>query len=370
MHGKIIGDIRGFTLVELMVALAIGMIISLGAASALIAFGASRGRSLGDDAVLENSSVFLFSLAQEVKNSGLSPLDPNNTVVCTQYNFSSTDGTLLDGAAIYPVQIIDGGPTGSDEIAVAFTGSILGKSGTRLIADMPSAASDLQVASSTGFNFGDVITVGTSDGGSPCTVMQISAIAPAGPNATLSHAPGSGLPYNPADPSTQFSTAPAYPAGSLVFGSGGLSYVTYQVGANGLQVVDNLTRPAQVGPVADGVVFIKAQYGVSTGIGEPLQWVSAGSAPWNSLTPALAAQIRAIHVGLIVRNSQLIQPSVHGGQCDATTGTAPGSPGNPYLWPNGPTVDLAAALGANPNWACYKYRGFDRVIPLKNVLFQ
>src|SRR5690349_17612436 len=100
MRSQAMRSMQGLTLVELMVALAIGMIISLGAASALIAFGAAKGRDLGEDAVLENSSVFLFSLANEVKNSGLSASDSNNAAVCTQYNLSSTDGTLLDGKSI------------------------------------------------------------------------------------------------------------------------------------------------------------------------------------------------------------------------------------------------------------------------------
>jgi type IV pilus assembly protein PilW len=116
---------------------------------------------------------------------------------------------------------------------------------------------------------------------------------------------------------------------------------------------------------------MKAQYGISAGIGQPLQWVSAGTAPWNALTSALAAEIKAIHVGIVARNPQFIQPATHGGSCDATVNTGAGSAGKPYLWPGGPAVDLGAALATdNPNWGCYKYRTFDLVMPLKNALFQ
>ena len=362
---------RGFTLVELMVGMAIGLLVALTAATAMITFDTTQRRDVGEDAALENSAIFLFSVAHEVKNSGISPVDFNNALVCTQFNFSSTDGTLLDAAPVYPVQITDGGASGSDQINVAYMKSILGKSSTRLIGDMTSPAADLAVASSAGFSTGDLVVVGVTGGGSPCTFMQVSSIGAVGLNANFKHAAGSTMPYNPADPAATFTNAPSYPAGSLVFGSGGFAYVSYQVGANGLHMLDNLTTPSNANMINEDVVFMKAQYGISTGSGQPLQWVSAGTAPWNALNSALAAEIKAIHVGIVARNSQFIQPATHGGSCDATVNTGAGSPGKPYLWSGGPTVDLSAALAAgNSSWGCYKYRTYDLVMPLKNVLFQ
>jgi type IV pilus assembly protein PilW len=361
----------GFTLVELMVALVIGMIVSLAATTAMITFNTAQKRDVGEDTAVEDSAIFLFSIAHEVKNAGVSPVDFDNSLVCTQFNFSSTDGTLLDGVPIYPVQITDGGDTGSDQISIAYTSTILGRSGTFLVTDMTAASADLVVGSSAGFNVGDTITVGALGAGSPCTIMQISSITAVGANSDLAHAAASTFPYNAADPAATFTTAPAYPAGSLVVGSGGFSYLTYQIGADGLQLRNNLTTPAQSSVIADTVVFMKAQYGISPGPGQPMQWVSAATAPWNNLTPTLVSQLRSVHIGLVVRNSQRVQPTQHGGPCDATVKTGVGSAGDPYLWqPNGPTVDLAAALGpTNPDWACYKYRTFDLVIPLKNAMF-
>jgi type IV pilus assembly protein PilW len=232
---------------------------------------------------------------------------------------------------------------------------------------------DLLVASASGFNNGDVIAVGTPGAGTPCTVMQISAIGAVGSNASMAHAAGGGLAHNPANPAGAYTNAPAYPAGSVVFGSGGFTDVTYQVGANGLRMTDNLAPAGTTSVIADNVVYLKAQYGVTTAPGQPTKWVSAATAPWDNLTPAVAAQITALHVGVVVRNPQRIQPTVHGGACDAT---APADTTR-VLWVNtpagvnDPAVNLATLLTpVDAEWACYKYRTFDLVIPLKNILFR
>jgi type IV pilus assembly protein PilW len=360
----------GFTLVELMVAIVIGAVISLAAATAMVTFSASQRRDVGEDAAIENAAVVLFSLAHEVKDSGVSPIDFNGALVCTNFNVSINNVTVLDNVPVFPVVITDGG-AGSDQLTVAYGNSILGRSGTRLITDMSAPNADLIVASGAGFNAGDVITVGTSGAGTPCTVMQVSASSAVASNADFAHAATGTLTYNPANPAAAFTTAPAYPAGSLVFGAGGFSDITYKVAPNGLQMIDNLAAAAGPNVISDNVVYLKAQYGTTTALGQPTVWVSASAAP-SPMTAAFAAQVTAIHVGIVVRNSQHLQPTVHGGACDATLPTQ-------YvrtLWTNNPagvndpTVNLSTLLApSNPQWACYKYRTFDLVIPLKNVLF-
>ncbi len=118
-----------------------------------------------------------------------------------------------------------------------------------------------------------------------------------------------------------------------------------------------------------GVVNLQAQYGIaaSANSNQVTQWVDASGGTWAAPTVANRNRIKAIRVAVVARNAK-IEPDVVTAACSSTTAAAPtglcawaGSVGSPA-----PTVDLSQG---DANWARYRYRVFETIIPLRNVIW-
>jgi type IV pilus assembly protein PilW len=114
-------------------------------------------------------------------------------------------------------------------------------------------------------------------------------------------------------------------------------------------------------PVVTEIVAMQAQYGISpTANSEHVtQWVSATGAVWGASPIPVASRnrIKAVRVALVARNNLLERDVVS----QACTGAAVG-PAKVCIWGN-QDVNLPDA-----NWANYRYRAYEIVIPLRNVL--
>jgi type IV pilus assembly protein PilW len=140
--------------------------------------------------------------------------------------------------------------------------------------------------------------------------------------------------------------------------------------ANGrLQVTDQfavLTAGAVSQDLMDGIVDLQAQYGKDTNDDNVID-------AWTKQLPAVAgtnftateiAQIKAVRLAVLARSEYYEKPSTAGGPCEATTAV------NRPTW--GGTANLPFpsfdAPGALPS--CYKYRVFETVVPLRNMLWR
>ena len=133
---------------------------------------------------------------------------------------------------------------------------------------------------------------------------------------------------------------------------------------NQLTVVASLQSTAQQ-VVADNIVQLKAQYGKDNGVNNGTVLTGpyvAGDGvvdSYDTVTPATAAawnQLLTIRIGLVARSAQPEKPSGPGPACDTTTTQPSWSGGN-------------FNLSANANWMCYRYKVFETVIPVKNILW-
>jgi len=112
--------------------------------------------------------------------------------------------------------------------------------------------------------------------------------------------------------------------------------------------------------VLDEVVSLQAQYGVSnTGNSEIVSaWANATGA-WVAPSVTDRNRIKAVRIAIIARNN-LLKKNVVSQEC---TGAAAG-PARVCVW--GADSGLPAALGAN--WDRYRYRVYELVVPIKNML--
>jgi type IV pilus assembly protein PilW len=346
---------RGFSLIDLMVGLFVGLLVSLAVYGTSSVVGAQRRSSVGGNGALEAGLAGLTAIQHDIKSAGVG-VWVNGATICPTINIYN-GSTIANGAALAPVVITAGANAQtSDSITVAFSDSVLANNGIALTAGMPTATSAMRVTNARGIAANDLLIVGTPGATTPCTLMQATATAAAagGFGWDIAHTTTT---WNPASPSTAFATAPAYPAGSMIYDIGQFNWLTYRVRNGNLETLNLVTNAVDI--VAENVVMMKAYYGTNNGLTPQIeQWVAATDAWAAPLDAAHVAAIRAVRIAVVSRSPSPEKPSTAGGSCDATT-TAPTS------WTGGPAIDLSS----NTNWQCYRYKTLTLVAPLKNVIF-
>ena len=114
-------------------------------------------------------------------------------------------------------------------------------------------------------------------------------------------------------------------------------------------------------PNADGIVQLKAQYGIDNTVGTPTGVVNQ----WTAVDPTTAdawSRVLALRLVVVARSGQMERPTdpvtkqIITGACNTTT-----SPPNSMLG--------AIDVSADPNWQCYRYRVFETVVPLRNQIW-
>lgn len=329
----------GFTLVEIMVGLAIGMLATLVIMQVFSVFETQKRATTGSADAQTNGSIALYKVSRELQMAGY-PLMPatDSPLQCTTLTFGSTGIT-----GISPVTITNGvastGVNASDSITIRYGTSAAGGIPTQITGVGAPTANDVTVDSSLGCNTNDIALI---TNGTTCAMTSITATTSAVP-ATL----------------TLQNTTNAT-AGANIACLGSWNTVTYAVN-NG-----NLERNGV--PTVAGIVNLQAQYGISSTAtsNQVTQWVDATGGTWAAPTVADRNRIKAIRIAIIARNPKRDNTTMSA--CSSTTSASPtglcawaGSSTSPA-----PTVDLSPA---DSNWQNYHYRVFETIIPLRNVIW-
>jgi type IV pilus assembly protein PilW len=344
---------RGITLVAMMVGMVISFSLTLGVYSSLSLFDTKRREMIGGDVSLESALGALSELQWGIKHAGTA-VAQGPTAYCPTMNIYYNGFVIANGAPLAPVRITaNAGNT--DQITVAYSGSLLGAMQNRVVMPMANAAAPYTVNTSTGLTAGDLVIVsmpGTTD---PCTLAEVTGLQSTPLGVNVLHAHGTSL-WNPPSPSSTFANAPSYPAGATVMRAGRFNWLNYRVVDNRLETNNLITGEIEV--IADNVVGLRAWYGTTDGSNRNIeQWIAATDS-WADPTPAQLNAIRAIRVAVLVRNPQHQKPGAAG--CEATTTSTLNA------WPGGPSFNLAL-LGTL--WGCHKYRVLTLVVPLRSFIY-
>jgi type IV pilus assembly protein PilW len=325
---------------------------------------------------------------------------------------------------IAPVRIIDGsllpaGIAGTSDVLVIMSGNAdIATNPTRAAGNVLAGASSLSGLSNLlGWRaasgavppfparradialFADAGTGGTFSA-SPCALRRIvstQAVPGVGNTMTLASALPPGA---------------AYPASSIAIHDVGPTPYFISIGVNAAQeLVETSFLPGLTGEgaganrvttrvIAEGIVNIQAQYGVDNDLNDTIDaWVeptnnaignwsnvSAVLSPNNTTTastvPAIN-KIKAIRLGILARSQQYEAPNRTTGLCSAVTdvpatwqvlpaSAAQGSaPNGSIAYPAGPNIRPTLLLtGASPNgdFLCFRYRRFETIIPIINMV--
>ena len=355
----------GFTLIELMVGMAIGLLATIIIMQVMSLFEAQRRTTTGSADAQTNGGIALYSIAREVQMAGY-PLYPSidSALECSTINVNA-GATGITG--ISPITITDGvaaaGVSASDSITIRYGSSLMGGA----------------ITQSTGVVVGgNAVTVGSNIGCQPGDITLITL----GTTCNMSKVDPA---WNPAASTTSITLVNAA-GGNLATANvaclGPWNEITYAVNP----ATGNLDRTAVVNGVSSttpsvvGVVNLQAQYGISATAksNQVIQWVDASGGTWAAPTLADRNRIKAIRVAVVARNAK-IEPDVVTAACSSTTTAAPtglcawdatsGLPNPvvpPFVASPAPQINL---LPGDANWARYRYRVFETIIPLRNVIW-
>jgi type IV pilus assembly protein PilW len=359
---------RGVGLVETMVGLTLGLIMTLIITQVWGTFEAQKQRTIGGASAQVNGVIAMTQMEQDLRSAGAGLADSAAFNCTTTYSYYLSGGTAVSPIPAYSgnlaaVQITDGG-AGPDTLTIKRSGDLLGALPATLTQTMPASSSELNLNFTTSYANGDtVLAVDASTGN--CTVMLVTQVQTAA--LKLQHNPGGTTTYNP-DVAYQNTNAwPAYSSGARIVKIGQLVAHTYSVVGNQLTLTD-LSNPltTATSTLTGDVVDLQAQYGIANvGSQDVNAWVSATAATgWNVLNAAKIRRIKAVRVAIVVRIPKKEATNVTAA-CTNSSGVVVNANG-PCVWPDAEPV---TNLAANADWKRYRYRVYQALVPLRNVIW-
>ena len=348
----------GLTLVEVMVAVVIGMIGILVITQAYLVSDNFNRATLGEGGAQLNGLVALYSIERDLRMAGWA-INNAQARGCGnmywQYNgtYSANNaGGTLPNVRVAPVVITADTvtPANPDTVTILY-----GTDGERM---MPSAVNaysggtpDISVDGADGYNVNQLILIVSASG---CTLRGISAVQAV--SQKLEMATTAALQQNPGGWGSFATTAPTKDDSVLNLGTPVLR--TYLISSGKLASDDGLLANgvATRTEVVDAIVDMRALYGKDTNADNIVE-------TYNNTTPTTAAgwqQVLSVKIGILARIGIFEKPSTSGGNCDATT-TAP-------TWSGGgfPAVNIATVTSQD---RCYRYRVFETTVPLRNMIW-
>ncbi len=358
---------QGFSLVELMVGMVIALITALAITQVLSTFENQKQFTTAGAAAQESGLLAMLRLEQDVESAGAGLISATSFDCSSIYTYLDPGGGASGGPnpafSLYPLTITDGPSNASDTITVRTGSSLLGATPTTISQDMPPESSEFYVYNPGVFQVGDLDIV--MQGGN-CTVQDVTHVQSA--SGKIQHNPGGSGSNNPPASYQHANSWPGYTSGSVVMSLGTITARTYSISDNNLQVVATNVASAANSPAVvleKGIVDMQAQYGVSDGTHQNVvNWVNAAGA-WATLDNVHAKRIKAVRIAIVVRSGKKDTSDV-----TSTCANHAGTNNGPCAWQDtvsdpAPLIDLSSL----PDWKKYRYKVYQTIIPLRNVIW-
>lgn len=396
----------GFSLVELMVSVVIGLLALLFATRLVISGEKNKDAAVGGSDSMQNGMLALFSLSGDANTAGWGIND--STVAGCNTTFSDVNGYQLlsvqrgDGVNITPLASVVIQSNGANPDVISFNSgtSQSGVGSVMMTADYLNE-NTLTVAAKSpyGYSNDDVLVVAPSVPSPlvPCTVMQMSSFDPT-PALNDHMIIGTGgfdrFNVNPRMVQTyKKNVTYLYNLGQPNL----LHFHTWSVnrGILMLRASDLIGSETNGASVVDNVVSIKAQYGLDTRAIPGYDPNPAGNGTtelkvlgngmqitqWSSTmtdadgdgvagSPGDFQRIAAVRIAIVARSKTADKPN-SAGVCSTTTVL-------PTIFnSNAPASATAAPIQVNLavegdtlDWKCYRYRVFETIVPIINAQFR
>lgn len=353
----------GMTMVEILVAVTIGLIGILIITQAYITSENFNRSTLGEGGAQTNGLLALYSIERDVRMSGYGISNTAAMGCNTIYwyydpNYSSNvgGGTLPD-ITLAPVLITKDTTAPVDVEPMQLT-VMYATDAERMIpatiSNFVPSSSEVTVDGTAGFRENDIVLVVGPTG---CTLGKITQVQPGPQKLQLN--PGISAPYNPP---AWGSFPTTYGGGDSILNLGNPVVRTYSIGNGKLRVADGLLQSGfgTTLELVDGIVDMRAQYGHDTNADGTVD-------AWDSTTPTTSAGwigVLAIRLGVLARIGNYEKPT--GANCDATT-AAPTWSGSGTASDAFNKLDFATVTSPD---RCYRYRVLETTVPLRNMIWR
>lgn len=335
---------KGFSLVEIMVAVVIGMVGILIIMGVFVGTeGQKRATTGGADAQV-NAAIAMFTLDRNVRVAGLG-LSGTGCTTVNAFRVAMTPSTSFNFSPL-PVTIGRDDPsTGTDRITLLYSTSSFANILMTLAVPMADSTQPLVVQNGDGFAQGDLILI--SEPPKACSLIQASADGTKPTSVwDIPHASGGAFVFN-----SPLNTFPAggYAIGARVNNMGAMVRHEYYVQGGNLMTRD-LNQPVAVSPavpLVTGVIAMRAQYGRDTNADGYVD-------VFDNAVPANENVVLAVRIAVVTRSDQLERQVV--------------TPTPLVLW-NGGTTANGGAIGLSATEQLYRYRVYQTTIPLRNVIW-
>lgn len=386
---------RGLTLIELMVALTVGLVLALAVSLSLLSMG-RQFRTVGASTTAQINAQLALSLIDEVGRMAGAGLFSNGLPLCQSFNAWNGTAVVANGAPLLAARVVDGGAaTASDTVVFTSSNATGPLSGLPVLDAMATAGSPVVVGAGGAIADGDVAIVGVpGTPGVPCTLFQVTAAPTVGTACgghanlctTLARTAGTGVNAPAAtfaiEPRYGFSNAGGVVGPAVVQRLGtAFQQAAFRVMCDTLVQYNAFsdaptctTAPLGFGgganALATGIVQMQVQYGISNVAASDVvtSWVSASGA-WANPGAADGARIKAVRIVLVSRASEPDSTPVTAATCTNAAGVVNTGPCS-FDDGEAPVIDLSAVVvPAGLSWRHFRYRVHQAVIPLRSVIW-
>jgi type IV pilus assembly protein PilW len=357
---------RGYSLIELMISLVIGLVVILALTQVTIQFERQKRTTVGAGDATDAANVALQLMRNGIMSAGHG-INFANAIGCalSVYRGASNTALTLDATnaalpGLFPVFITPGTGAASDTLTVA-AGNSRRFAETGLFTAHIGDNSDFVTDSNFGFQTNDLVLL-TEVAGGPCAIRQLSANLSEGSPPTsltdLQHQAGVGI-NNPAGVVTAAAVPIAFTGAAKVTNLGTAFTINqYTVANNNMQVTELITN--SVDTVFANAMTLQAQYGFRNAAGTT-DWcdtiADATDCPTITNNAAGWVRLNAIRLALIIRNSQFENQAR---DADNNCTTSP----EDLTWSWG-SFSLAGITDAR----CYRYQVAETIVPVRNLLW-
>ena len=369
----------GLSLVELMVGMLVGLIGIIIISHLYLTNEQYKRSTTGAGAAQVNGAIALYTIERDLRMAGYG-INHTDALGCTcasgtppdcspvQYYFNGAYSTPPDSSVPNRLRALQIAPVVIEKplnqpvsITLLYGSDNERSTPSKLLQTMSPPAYDFTADGTGGFENNNMVVVTQ---GSKCALAQITV---GGDNSQLLHPAGT---YNPANNGT----LPIFSRDALVFNLGVTPiWRTYSIVNNKLVATEVLPPLGGAGaqPLVDDIVDLQALYGKDTS-------AAAGGDrvvdTYDSTPPASADEwqrVLAVRIAVLARSQNYEKPDPVLG-CNATTVANQPRWNRTAATPAGDTFPvLAAALATTGSEAgCYKYRVFETVVPLRNMIWR
>ena len=364
-------SLEGFSMVELMVGLAVGLLATVAVTQIMVySEGQKRSTTSGADAQV-SGALGLYALQRDIQMAGYGFSGTQAAVGCTLSAKYNGAAVAAFPTTLAPVIITQGAAGAPDTVRVLASGwprtqsrantysiptTVVGAGYDPNDQTPPNGkAFWVPLTSTLGIKQGDLL-IGVIDATQPCGVFQATSDATGGSVARAD---------NPQWNSNKQPSI-AYANGSYVVNLGQLVDHTYSIGTkSNLQRGTFRTDTLAVDTVdiQQGIVNLKVMYGKDTNADNVVD-------TYDNVTPTTNAgwlQVRSVRMAIVARSTQYEQSEVTTANPSWDVGTATTVAGTVTC---GSSKCLSLKVDGLADWKHYRYKVFDTVIPLRNLLWK